>query len=69
MMPFNPLYSNGFLPLVWCNELGIVQCICLGVSGFNLKKKILKISFTVTNRVDPDEMPHNAAFHLGLHCL
>ena len=18
---------------------------------------------------DPDEMPHNAAFHLGLHCL
>ena len=24
---------------------------------------ILKIS------EDPDEMPHNAAFHLGLHCL
>ena len=25
--------------------------------------------FTVTNSVDPDEMPHYAAFHLGLHCL
>ena len=23
---------------------------------------------TLTNRVDPDEMPHNAAFHQGLHC-
>ena len=24
---------------------------------------------TFTNSEDPDEMPHNAAFHLGLHCL
>ena len=24
---------------------------------------------TLTNSEDPDEMPHNAAFHLGLHCL
>ena len=24
---------------------------------------------TLTNSVDPDEMQHNAAFHLGLHCL
>ena len=22
-----------------------------------------------SNRVDPDKMAHNAAFHLGLHCL
>ena len=29
----------------------------------------LKILFTLTNNVDPDEMPHNAAFHLGFHCL
>ena len=26
-------------------------------------------SFILANRVDPDEMPHNVAFHLGLHCL
>ena len=22
-----------------------------------------------TNSTDPDELPHNVAFHLGLHCL
>ena len=25
--------------------------------------------FTFTNSVDPDEMQHYAAFHLGLYCL
>ena len=29
----------------------------------------LKIFFTFTNSVGPDEMQHYAAFHLGLHCL
>ena len=29
----------------------------------------LKISFVLVNSVDPDEMMHYAAFHLGLHCL
>ena len=29
----------------------------------------LKIFFTFTNSVDPDEMQHYAAFHLSLHCL
>ena len=29
----------------------------------------MKIVFTVTNSVDPNEMPHTAAFHLGLHWL
>ena len=24
---------------------------------------------TLANSDDPDEMPHNAAFHQGLHCL
>ena len=24
---------------------------------------------TFVNREDPDEMPHNAAFHQGLNCL
>ena len=24
---------------------------------------------TLENSEDPDEMPHNAAFHQGLHCL
>ena len=25
--------------------------------------------FNFTNTVDPDEIMHNVAFHLGLHCL
>ena len=29
----------------------------------------LKIDFVLANSVDPDEMLHYAAFHLGLHCL
>ena len=29
----------------------------------------LKIFLNFTNSVDPDEMQHFAAFHLGLHCL
>ena len=29
----------------------------------------LKIALFLANSVDPDEMPHFAAFHLGLHCL
>ena len=27
------------------------------------------INFDLANSSDPDEMPHNVAFHLGLHCL
>ena len=29
----------------------------------------LSILGTLTNTVDPDEMPHIVAFHQGLHCL
>ena len=41
--------------------------------GVRLKpKKCILLSeylFTFTNSVDPDEMQHYAALHLGLHCL
>ena len=36
---------------------------------FQIKMVSLKITFVLTNSVDPDEMPHYTAFHLGLHCL
>ena len=29
----------------------------------------LKIKLVLANSADPDEMPHYAAFHLGLLCL
>ena len=50
----------------------MVHYIYLGVSGYNsLKKKIAFLSEDLSyhNSVDPEEMPHYAAFHLGLHCL
>ena len=42
------------------------------MSGYSFIKRNVfchKIFFTLTNSVDPDEMPHHAAFHLGLHCM
>ena len=29
----------------------------------------MKIDFILANSPDPDEMWHNVAFHVGLHCL
>ena len=34
---------------------------------YKLKKNIVYLFYL--NSVDPDEMLHYAAFHLGLHCL
>ena len=30
---------------------------------------LISILLDLASRVDPDEMPHDAAFHPGLHCL
>ena len=50
-------------------KFGIVHCAYLWVSGFNFKNMyffLLKfIVFTYTKSVNPDEMQHFAAFHLG----
>ena len=51
---------------------GFIFCIIWGVMGYNLKKYIflsLKIDFVFANNENLDEMPHYAAFHLGLYCL
>ena len=51
----------------------MVCCIYCGVTGYHFQVKIvflsLKIVFGLANSVDPDEMPHNVAFHPDLHCL
>ena len=39
------------------------------ISKKNFVFHSLKIDFVLANSADPDEMPHYAAFHLGLHCL
>ena len=56
------------------NKLGKVHCIHQWVRQRLLfQDKILflslKIVFVLANSVDPDEMQHSKAFHLGLHCL
>ena len=38
-------------------------------SSFLKKYCIFLIDFVLANSADPFEMPHFAAFHLGLHCL
>ena len=30
---------------------------------------LVEYCFVIAESVDPGEMPHYAAFHLGLHCL
>ena len=69
----NPLYTNGFFFLVLYNKLGIDHYTYQGVSCYDFQNNFifcLKIFFFIlTNSVDPDEMPHYAAFHLGLHCM
>ena len=65
------LCPNGFFLLAWCNKHGMVYCIYWGVTGYNFHIKnvflLPKIGFVIANSVDPDVMPHYAAFHLGLH--
>ena len=39
------------------------------ISPKNIVFHSLKIDFVFANSADPDEMPHYAAFHLGIHCL
>ena len=44
----------------------------LSDGSLQFPKKIfcsLKFDFILSNSADPDEMPPDAALHLGLHCL
>ena len=50
----------------------MVYCVYIGIPGHNFFKYLNFLSedlFKLTHSVDPNEMPHYAAFHLGLHCL
>ena len=51
--------------------MGFIIYICGGVRSyfFDIVLFYVMILFTFTNSVDPDEMQHNAAFHLGIHFL
>ena len=58
-----------FLPLVF-RHLNSLPYFIRNFNKYNLLPKLcLKVAEWVANSVDPDEMPHFAASHLGLHCL
>ena len=69
----NPFKTNGIFHKATYNKGRMVHCINVGVACYNFQNNIaflsLKINFFLTNSADPDKMPPNAAFHLGLHCL
>ena len=64
--------TNGIFHKVCYSLVRMVYYIYWGVKDYNFQKNVvlsLKIHFVLANSADPDEMPHSAAFHLGLHCL
>ena len=70
-MYVNPLDYLWILPSYLIDKLGIVYCIYQGVSGYNFKKILYSFVWRAvlpfnTKSIDPDEMQHYAAFHLGL---
>ena len=57
----------------WCNaslssisSLSKVFTVC---QSTRLGSFVSKGLISLANSANPDEMPHNVAFHLGLHCL
>ena len=65
----NPLYTTGkLIKSIWDSPLYISRGVRLYFSK-HIVFFCLKIFFTFTNNVDPDEMQHYVAFHLALHCF
>ena len=60
--------SFWFDTITWYSPLYISWGVRLYIF-LNIVFFCMKIFFTFTNSVDPDEMQHDAAFHLDLHCL
>ena len=68
----NPFRTKGIFPLHLIELSHGGKLHILRVTAYNFLKNAflsLKINFVLENSADPDEMPHYAAFHLGLHCL
>ena len=62
------ILKDGFSHKDQYNTDGIVRCHRAAISNYYVFL-ILRIVLILANSADPDEMQHNAAFHLGLHCL
>ena len=72
---FNPflyqwLLPSSFIQYTWDSPFYILRGRSLVIiSPNNIVFLSLNIDFGLANSGDPDEMPHYAEFHLGLHCL
>ena len=55
--------------------LSIINSTRLSLSLSNAKHNLIPLYIgnpymrTISNSEDPDEIPHDAAFHQGIHCL
>ena len=58
--------TSQWLTFKSCPIKAIIQ---LGQTFFILDTGLPVKTGTLANSEDPDEMPHKAAFHEGLHCL
>ena len=54
--------AAGVIGALWIKELSYNFT-------YNIPFLSLKFECVLANSLDPDKMPHDAAFHLGLHCL
>ena len=61
--------SFWFDTIIWDSPLYISRGVRLFLFIFLILYFVSEDLFIFTNSVDPDEMQHYAAFHLGLHCL
>ena len=70
-MLINPFQTNGIFHKATYNKVRMVHHYrYCGVTGYNFHNILsLKVEIVSKNSAHPDEMPHIAAFHLGLHCL
>ena len=65
-------YSPTFNPMKYVHidtSMGLSIVNFKGFSKFCCFFLFLKIVLILTNSTDPDEMPHYAAFYLGLNCF
>ena len=70
---FNLFRTNGISHRASYNKVRMIYWVYCGYTCYNFPKNIvflsMKIYFDFANSADPDEMPHDAAFHLDIHCL
>ena len=60
---------NYLLQLTCESYMYILREFPLEFSKIKMYISSMRIFFILSNREDPDEMPHYTAFQLGLHCL